>query len=274
MTERQRESRKRRANGNGTVYQRSDGRWVARAYVLMPDGSTARRDYYATSEKAANRKLVEAMSRSHQGIPAEATGWTVERFLLYWLEHVVRPARKPKTHQGCGVVVRVHLIPQLGRKRLHRLIGVDVRQFLARLRSTCLCRLHGVDGRRPVGERRGCAIGRCCERVPSARLVQQVHSVLRNALQAAVREELLARSVAKLVQVSAPTYEVNRGVGVAEARKLRAVAEPDHGLYVLALYVGLRRGELLGPRWDASTSTRARSKFVGACSGSTVSFRW
>ncbi|MGW0230873.1 tyrosine-type recombinase/integrase [Actinopolymorpha singaporensis] len=211
-------SRKRRANGNGTVYQRSDGRWVARAYVLMPDGTTARRDYYATSEKAANRKLVEAMSRSHQGIPAEATGWTVERFLLYWLEHVVRPARKPKTHQGYGVVVRVHLIPQLGRKKLHRLTGVDVRQFLARLRNTCLCCLHGVDGRRPVGERKCCAIGRCCERVPSARLVQQVHSVLRNALQAAVGEELPARKVAKLVQVSAPTYEVNRGVGVAEAR--------------------------------------------------------
>jgi hypothetical protein len=159
--------RKRRPNGNGSVYQRKDGRWVARAYLLMPDGTTARRDYYADSENGANRRLVAALSKSHQGIPAEATGWTIERFLLYWLEHVVRPARKPKTYQGYGVVVRIHLIPQLGRKKLHRLTGADVRFFLTRLRNTCLCCLHGVDARRPKEERVCCAVGRCCQRLPS-----------------------------------------------------------------------------------------------------------
>jgi integrase len=76
--------------------------------------------------------------------------------------------------------------------------------------------------------------------------------VWRNALQAAVREELIARNVAKLVQVSAPTYEVNRGIDADEARSLRVVAKNDrfYALYVLALYVGLRRGELLGLRWE------------------------
>ncbi|MEQ4210287.1 tyrosine-type recombinase/integrase [Actinopolymorpha sp. B9G3] len=252
MTEKAREGRKRRPNGNGTVYQRKDGRWVARAYVLMPNGTTARRDYYADTEKAANKALVAALSRLHQGIPAEATGWTIERFLLYWLDHVVLPARKPKTYQGYGVVVRVHLIPRLGRKKLHRLTAADVRTFLTQVRNTCLCCLHGVDRRRAEGDQRCCAVGKCCEQVPSPRLVQQVHAVLRNALQAAVREELIGRNVAKLVQVSTPTYEVNRGVGADEARKLREVAENDrfYALYVLALYLGLRRGELLGLRWE------------------------
>jgi hypothetical protein len=44
---------------------------------------------------------------------------------------------------------------------------------------------------------------------PSTRLVQQVHAVLRNALQAAVREELIGRNVARLVQVASPSYDVN-----------------------------------------------------------------
>ena len=249
---RPRERRKKLPNGHGTVYQRKDGRWVARAYLLMPDGTYKRQDSYAPTQEAAAKKLVEALSRSHQGIPAEASGWTVERFLLHWLESTVKPMRKPKTHQGYEVVVRVHLIPGLGKKRLNRLSVTDVRLFLRRLSNTCLCCLHGNDGRRPEGERLCCAVGRCCELRPSPRLVQQVHAVLRNALQAAMREELLMRNVAKLVQSPGPNYQVNRGLSVDQARKLLVDARADrlHAMYVLALYLGLRRGELLGLRWE------------------------
>jgi integrase len=87
--------------------------------------------------------------------------------------------------------------------------------------------------------------------VPSRRLVQQVHAVLRNALQAAVREELIGRNVAKLVKVAGPAYQTDRGLTVEQARKVLVLAR-DHrlyALYVLALYLGLRRGELLGLRW-------------------------
>jgi integrase len=169
--------------------------------------------------------LTEIVSRSQAGLPADATDWTVERFLAYWLEHVVKPTRKPKTYEGYELVARVHLIPALGRKRLHRLTAADVRLFVKRLESA-----------KPP---------------PSTRLVQQVHAVLRNALQAAVREELIGRNVASLVQVASPSYDVNRGLTVAQARKLLAVSRDHrlHALYVLAVYLGLRRGELLGLQW-------------------------
>jgi integrase len=88
--------------------------------------------------------------------------------------------------------------------------------------------------------------------VPSVRLRQQVHAVLRNALEAAVREELIRRNVAKLVKVSGPKYKVNRGLTVDQARKLLVAAEDDrlHALYVLGLFLGLRCGELLGLHWS------------------------
>ena len=255
----QRRPKARRGNGNGTVYQRADGRWAARAYLLMPDGSMRRRDFYGDSEAEARRKMVEAQARSNRGIPAEATGWTVGAFLAYWLEQVVKPARKPKTYQGYEVVVRVHLVPGLGRRRLNRLSGTDVRLFLRRLENACLCCLHGYDARRDESERRCCAVGECCKAVPYRRLVQQVHAVLRNALQAAVREELVGRNVAKLVQVAGPEYGTDRGLTVEQARKLLVAARDDrlHALYVLALYLGLRRGELLGLRWEDVDLDRA-----------------
>jgi integrase len=84
------------------------------------------------------------------------------------------------------------------------------------------------------------------------RMVQYIHAVLRNALQNAVREELLTRNVAKLVQVETPDYEVGRGLTVAEAQRLLQTVQGIrwHSLYVLALLLGLRRGELLGLRWS------------------------
>ncbi|MFI6360795.1 site-specific integrase, partial [Streptomyces sp. NPDC050743] len=75
--------------------------------------------------------------------------------------------------------------------------------------------------------------------------------MLRNALQHAVGEELVQRNVAKLVQVHTPRYRVGRGLSVTEAKKLLADVRDDRlsAAYVLALYLGLRRGELLGLHW-------------------------
>ena len=85
----------------------------------------------------------------------------------------------------------------------------------------------------------------------SPRTVQMVHAVLRNAVEHAVREELVPRNVVKLVRVPAPHYEVGFGLSLAEARRLLAAVRADrlYAVYVLALSVGLRRGELLGLRW-------------------------
>jgi integrase len=83
-------------------------------------------------------------------------------------------------------------------------------------------------------------------------MVQYLHAVLRNALQHAVREELVQRNVAKLVQVQTPRYRVGRGLSVAEGKKLLDDVRDDRlsAAYVLALYLGLRRGELLGLHWS------------------------
>ncbi len=48
--------------------------------------------------------------------------------------------------------------------------------------------------------------GQCCNAKLSARMVQSIHGVLRNALESAVREELIPRNVAKLVRVPARRF--------------------------------------------------------------------
>lgn len=136
--------------------------------------------------------------------------------------------------------------------------------MIIRFRSLCLCCKHGVDAARPVP--RCCARkgGECCRSHLSMRMVQFIHAVLRNALENAVREEIIPRNVAKLVRVGAPKYKVNRGLTVDQARAVLQAARGErlYVLYVLALCLGLRHGELLGLRRQDITLVPCR-----ACDG-------
>jgi integrase len=168
------------------------------------------------------------------------------------LRHVVQEERRPKTYQGYEGGVRLHLIPALGKKRLGKLTAREIRVFITTVREQCQCCKHGWDASRD--KPRCCALAdpQCCQSRLSTRMVQSIHAVLRNTLKCAVREEVMPRNVAKLVKVPVPRYKVNRGLTTAQARSVLNAAV-DHrlrALYALALYLGLRRGELLGLRWD------------------------
>lgn len=245
------DGRPKRANGEGSVYQRKDGMWIGAAYVLTTTGHRKRVTVSAKDEGTAGRKLRRKIADSDAGIPVAANNWTVEAYLKYWLDNVVS-TKRPRTIEGYSVVIRRHLVPELGKKKLQRLTAQDVRNFLARLRATCRCCADRIDANRPAKEQRCCAVGRCCGRTPSDRTVQQVHAVLRNALQHAMREEIITRNVARLVQVKSPRYDINRGLTFDQAKKLLVAVRGDRleALYVLALYLGMRRGELLGLRWS------------------------
>jgi integrase len=243
---------KRRANGEGTITKRSDGRYQAAAYVFRPDGTRTRKFVYGKTRDEVSDKLIEMQSKTRQGIPAATSAMPFGDYLTYWLT-VIAPTRlKPATLNSYEGLSRLYIRPALGKKRLNRLSPTDVRLFLAAFKDGCLCCLRGVDVARPEEERTCCAVRKCCERRPSARTVQYVHAVLRSALQQAVREELIARNVAKIVETPTVQREEVRPLDAAEARLLLRAAR-DHRLYALWLLLvstGLRRGEVLGLTWS------------------------
>jgi integrase len=242
--------RSRRRNGEGSVYQRkSDGLWVGATYVVTTAGVPKRKVVYGESWEEAREKLVQLVARSQQGIPVPERSWRVRDYLDYWLKVYVADLR-PKTAEGYESVVRLHLVPGLGTKRLDKLSVQDIRVFLAACRQKCLCCANQLDRRRKAADQ-CCSAGRCCQRHPSTRQIQFIHAVLRNALGHAVREELIPRNVAMLVRVQAPRYKVGKGLSVDQVKTLLKAAEGHrlHPLYLVAATMGLRRGELLGLRW-------------------------
>ncbi|MFL9683668.1 MULTISPECIES: tyrosine-type recombinase/integrase [unclassified Streptomyces] len=240
--------KKARANGEGTIYQRKDGRWEAAGYVLAADGSRKRVRVYGTTRKDAADKLAEKITDSNRGLPVATAVSTVGVYLAYWLGSVAVHRLRENTHTRYGTCIRLYLIPGLGRKRLARLTTRDVRTFLDGLRTTCQCCAQGLDTVR----KRCCTIGQCCGKVLSPLTVTYVHSVLKSALEHAVREDELPRNVARNVKTTAPRPRRFQPLTAAEARQLLHAAGGDrlHALYELALRTGLRKGELLGLHWE------------------------
>ena len=138
----------KRANGEGTIYQRKDGRWEGAAFVLTTAGTYRRVRVYAPTHDDARKKLTKLIQQSDQGIPVVSASWTVAEYLNYWLSTVVLNERRPKTYQGYEGVVRLHLIRGIGRKRLAKLTAQDIRIFLTQIRQECQCCKHGWDSQR------------------------------------------------------------------------------------------------------------------------------
>jgi integrase len=254
--------KKARANGEGTIYQRQDGRWEAAGYVLAADGTRKRVRVYGTTRKNAADKLTEKIADSNRGLPVATADSTVGDYLAYWLGSVAVHRLRENTHTRYATCVRLHLIPGLGTKKIARLTAKDVRTFLDRLRTTCQCCAQGLDTERM----KCCAVGECCQKRLSPLTVAYVHSVLKSALEHAVREDELPRNVARNVKTTAPVPRRFRPLTAAEARQFLGAARADrlHALYELALRTGLRKGELLGLHWEdldlnAGTATIRRS---------------
>lgn len=112
-----------------------------------------------------------------------------------------------------------------------------------------------ADGWRPVTVRQFAAdvprSGGWLEAGRSVRMVQVMRTVLSSALSRAMREELISRNVARLVELPAWERQPITPWSAAEARAFLDAAEkyPLYPAFMLLLVYGLRLGEVLGLRW-------------------------
>ena len=164
------------------------------------------------------------MQQARAGVPVPDEAWKLGLYLEYWLENFVKHNRRPATYNLYEMIVRLYLIPGLGTQRLTSLSVPVVQRFL--------------NQRLAKGD--------------SVRKVQVMRTVLSAALTRAIREELLVRNVARLVELPEWQRGTIRPWSADEARRFLAAARPDplYPAFVMLILYGLRRGEALGLRWE------------------------
>ena len=126
--------RSRRANGEGSISKRQDGRWEARYTVDTPLGPK-RRAVYGKSRKEVAKKLAAAPREETVSIDRSLL---LKDYLKGWLEGSVRASVRPTTFSRYESLVRLHINPALGGMRLVKLAPGSV-QALYRDRLDAGC---------------------------------------------------------------------------------------------------------------------------------------
>ncbi|MGW5139303.1 tyrosine-type recombinase/integrase [Nocardia beijingensis] len=214
----------RRVRGGGSVYQRKDGRWEGAAYLGTVSGKVRRIRVYGKTRKEANDKLTIKMADVQRGIPAPDRSWLIAEYLDYWMREVAPSRLRPSTMELYESAIRLHLKPMVGFYSLERLSVPILQQLL----------------------NQQLAQGK------TLRTVRMFRTVLSAALTRAMREELVTRNVARLVELEADKRDEIVPWTIEEANRFLRYAQ-NHPLYpafLMLVVYGIRRGEVLGLRWS------------------------
>ncbi len=215
---------KRRANGDGSLVQRKDGRWMGRYYITRPDGVRERKQIIGKDRQVVAEKMREEMALADKGMPVLTDNRTVGEYIEYWLANIAAPrVRKYTLYTNDDFLHRV-VIPEVGSIKLSALNKDHILQMLARLRA----------------------------RGKSLHMQKRAKQLLSAALNDAVKLEIIHRNVTKLVDT--PKYKPKeRTVWNKEQVNIfldhmKAINHPKYPLFVFFFYYGPRCAEAIGLR--------------------------
>jgi integrase len=215
---------KRRTRGDGGLFQRADGMWIGR-YELPPgpDGERRRKTVSSKSFDVAAAKLHKLRGDVDEGRIAVTGNTTVEKWMDRWLTEIHVDKIRPTTTRDYKTAIMNHINPTLGKKRLDQLTTQHVR-----------------DMHKAVGKRRA---------------AEKAHVILQKALKDAIREGMITRNVAELVDKPKYAKSKRTSMSVELAKRVIQTAfstrdESQATRWAAAFLTGARQAELLGLRWD------------------------
>ena len=214
---------RRRAKGSGAVFRRGDGRWTGELDLGWDGARHVRKNVYGSSRKEVEDRMRAVLNGRDDGLPPPSRSPHLDKFLEGWLA-AIRPSIRPSTYASYEGVVRLHIVPTIGRISLDKLTVDHVAALVRRKQAE--------------------------ERL-SSRSVRYVLLILRNALNKAVRWGAVARNVAALVDPPRVAHKDVRVLSPEETSRLLTAARGDQyeSLVVLAISTGVRLGEALGVTW-------------------------
>jgi hypothetical protein len=122
--------KRRRGAREGMVRQRLDGRWEGRIDLGWVDGKRQRKYIYARTQADLRENLTRLLHERDRGLlPAKGASPTLARFLADWLASIKTSVRV-RSYESYEGIIRLHLLPTLGRTRIEKLTPKQVQALL------------------------------------------------------------------------------------------------------------------------------------------------
>ena len=204
---------KRRANGEGNLRKRKDGRWEGR-YTAGHDPETGKaiyRNVLGRTQTEARAKLKQAIEEAKIVDQTKVKKYTVGEWMDIWFENYAKVKVRPSSHQTYRGYIDNHIKPR-------------VERIESKKQSKGL----------------------------SPKTVRNLHQIIASAMKLAKEQKLIATdptdgcALPKVEHKEMKTLPVEQLASFLREAKDSGVFE----LYYVELATGLRRGELLGLKWE------------------------
>ncbi|WP_197281004.1 tyrosine-type recombinase/integrase [Microbacterium sp. No. 7] len=224
--------KQQRGKGEGAIFQRSSGLWVARIELPAGPGGRRRKEITATTKDRLMEKLKEPRKQFyiHGDLPSASK--PVAAWMSYWLDNIAAKRVRPNTLAGYRSVTK-QITAAIGNIRLDKLQPAHIRRVHDHITSAGATSTYALNA----------------------------HRVLARALKDAEAEGLIAKNPANVVDAPKKSRTNLSALTLDQAITViqRAVPELDgtteeydqeHTLWASYLLTAVRRGELLGLEWD------------------------
>ena len=215
-----------RGKGEGSPRKRKDGRWEWAITVGRTQGGNPKRiSFYGDTRTEVLEKAEDWKGKHRAGWSIKPNTVTVTELYTRWLEfRTANRKLKATTVRDYQYMLKQYIAPHVGEVRVAQLEPLHIEQMQTNL------------ARAGIGPR----------------TILHARGLLASALKQALRWGLVARNVAELVDAPR-TGKVKRRTWTPEqARAFLKAARGErlYALFHLGLVTGMRRGELLGLRWQ------------------------
>lgn len=247
-------AKRKRANGEGSITKRKDGRYMGQLSFKDPaTGKRKRKTVYGATHSEVRQKLDKIRYEFQTGVFTAGNDITVEEWIITWMEEYKRNSLKRGTYTNYQANFKNHVFPYIGAIKLQDLKTHHLQGLYNRLLK---------EGRRGTskGNKKGL----------SPTTIKRIHIPIASCLKQALRNELVNKNVAITVELPKQNKHEIKPLTKDEIQSLLDAAKGDrlYAAFKLECGTGLRRGELLGLKWqdinlDSRTLQVNRSLVVG-----------
>ncbi len=226
----------RRANGEGTIRKRKDGRWEGFITVgHKEDGKPIYKSVFAKTQKELLPKL-RKLIEDYRGVElTEESKMTVSEWLDRWIKEYAEVELRPSTVKSYQYECK-KICECIGDKPLRLVTTADCQRMYNKLKKS---------GRTTRIEKYGTGL--------SDSSIRRLHMMFHEAMDAAQRKRLIARNPTEGTVIPGCNYKEMQVLNDEQLDIYMAAIERDpvwHDFLYVELTTGLRRGEICGLKWE------------------------